>query len=121
MRADACRSGHADAVLHVSFSPDGQMLASGGGDTLVRFYDAWTATPKNDCRGHKHHVLCTAWSPDGARFASGDKVGEIRWVVPGSYGARSRRHRRRVAHTQLNRVGAAGYGTHAPARRRASR
>ena len=65
-------------MLHVSFSPDGTVLASGGGDTLVRFIDAWTSTPKHDCTGHKHHVLCTAWAPDGSRFASADKVGEIR-------------------------------------------
>ena len=30
--------GHSDAVLHVSYSPDGKRLASGGGDLAVIFY-----------------------------------------------------------------------------------
>jgi len=29
--------GHTDAVLHVSYSPDGKRLASGGGDLAVIF------------------------------------------------------------------------------------
>lgn len=70
--------GHTDAILHVTFSPDGSMIASGGGDATVRFWDALTSTPKFVCEGHRHHVLATAWSPDGRRFASGDKNGEVR-------------------------------------------
>lgn len=69
--------GHTEAVLHVSYSPDGRMLASGGGDTTVRFWDVNTNTPKHVCRGHKNHVLCTAWSPDGKRFVSADKNGVL--------------------------------------------
>lgn len=70
--------GHAGAVLHVSFSPDGKSLVSGGGDCVVRFWDVHTATPKYVCRGHKDHILQTVWSPDGKWFASGDMRGEIR-------------------------------------------
>ena len=70
--------GHADAVLHVSFSPDGGTLASGGGDAMVRFWDTASCTPRHTCAGHSHHVLATAWSPDGTRFASADKLGEVR-------------------------------------------
>lgn len=70
--------GHTEAVLHVSFSPDGKHLASGGGDATVRFWDTMTCFPKKTCRGHRNHVLCTAWSPLGDRFISGDRNGEIR-------------------------------------------
>jgi ribosome assembly protein 4 len=69
--------GHTEAVLHVQYAPDGRMLASGGGDTTVRFWDVHTSTPKFTCRGHKNHVLCTSWSPDGKRFASADKNGVV--------------------------------------------
>ncbi|BAT95873.1 hypothetical protein VIGAN_08269700 [Vigna angularis var. angularis] len=37
--------GHAEAVLSVAFSPDGRQLASGSGDTSVRFWDLTTQTP----------------------------------------------------------------------------
>ena len=74
--------GHSEAILHVSFSPDGKKLASGGGDATVRFWDTNTCLPKHTGRGHKHHVLCTAWSPDGERFASADRNGEIRLWDP---------------------------------------
>lgn len=70
------------AVIHVSFSPDGKRLASGGGDTTVRFWDVNTCLPAHTCKGHRDHVLCTAWSPDGKRFASADKKGEIRLWDP---------------------------------------
>jgi len=71
-------TGHTAPVLHVSFSPDGQTLASGGGDGIVRFWDAFMSMPKHICKGHDSHVLCTAFSPDGKLFASADRKGEIR-------------------------------------------
>ena len=69
--------GHTDAVLHVSYSPDGKHLASGGGDATVRFWDVHTSTPRRTCKGHRDHVLCTSWSRDGVAFASGDKRGYL--------------------------------------------
>lgn len=74
--------GHSDAVLHVSFSPDGKRLASGGGDMAVRFWNPITNLPSHVCTGHRHHVLCTAWSPCGTIFASADRSGEIRLWNP---------------------------------------
>ena len=76
-RCTATMPGHTEAILHVSYSPDGLHLASGGGDTSVRFWDVNTSLPKLTCKEHKDHVLCTAWSPDGRFFASADKRGTL--------------------------------------------
>ncbi|XP_071537073.1 notchless protein homolog 1 isoform X3 [Panulirus ornatus] len=76
-RCTSSLPGHAEAVLSVSFSPDGQHLASGSGDTTVRFWDVYTETPHFTCKGHRHWVLATAWSPDGMHLASGCKAGQI--------------------------------------------
>jgi ribosome assembly protein 4 len=76
-RCTSTMPGHTEAILHVSYSPDGQHLASGGGDTTVRFWDVNTSLPKATCKQHKDHVLCTAWSPDGRHFASADKRGTL--------------------------------------------
>ncbi|GMH59508.1 hypothetical protein TrLO_g7104 [Triparma laevis f. longispina] len=69
--------GHTDAVLFVSFSGNGKNLASGGGDTTVRFWDVNTCLPKHTCPGHRNHILCLAWSPDTTKLASADKNGVV--------------------------------------------
>jgi len=74
--------GHAEAVISVRFSPNGKHLASGSGDTTVRFWDVNTETPHFTCKGHKHWVLAIAWSPDGKRLASGCKNAEVRLWDP---------------------------------------
>jgi len=76
-RCSSSLSGHAEAVLCASFSPDGLHVASGSGDTTVRFWDNNTETPHFTCKGHSHWVLVTAWSPDGNRLVSGCKSGKI--------------------------------------------
>jgi len=70
--------GHAEAVISVSFSPDGKHLASGSGDTTVRFWDVQTETPHFTCVGHKHWILSVAWATNGKKLASGCKKSEIR-------------------------------------------
>ncbi|XP_014778753.1 notchless protein homolog 1 [Octopus bimaculoides] len=69
--------GHAEAVLSVSFSPDGRYLASGSGDTTVRFWDVNTETPQFVGKVHKHWILCIAWSPNGQKLASGCKKSQV--------------------------------------------
>ena len=76
-RCSSSIAGHAEPVISVAFSGDGRHLASGSGDTTVRFWDITTETPLHTCSGHKHWVLCIAWAPNGLRLASGDKSGLI--------------------------------------------
>ncbi|XP_046480875.1 notchless protein homolog 1 [Neodiprion pinetum] len=76
-RCTGSLEGHKEAVISVSFSPDGQHLASGSGDTTVRFWDIHTQTPHFTCDGHKHWVLCIAWSPCGKKLISACKNGSI--------------------------------------------
>ncbi|XP_008471393.1 notchless protein homolog 1 isoform X3 [Diaphorina citri] len=76
-RCTSSMPGHAEAVISVKFSPNGRSLASGSGDTTVRFWDVTTQTPLFKCEGHKHWVLCIAWSPDSKQLVSGCKNGVI--------------------------------------------
>ena len=76
-RCVSSMSGHGEAIVSVSYSPDGRGLASGSGDTSVRFWDIETQTPLFTCSGHRHWVLALAWSPDASKLASGCKKGEI--------------------------------------------
>ncbi|XP_045465827.1 notchless protein homolog 1 [Harmonia axyridis] len=76
-RCTSSMPGHAEPVLSVSFSPDGHNLASGSGDTTVRFWDVFTQTPLHTCKGHKNWVLSVSWSPDSKKLASACKDGRI--------------------------------------------
>lgn len=81
-RCVSSMSGHGEAIVSASFSPDGRGLASGSGDSAVRFWDVNTQTPLHTCEGHKHWVLALAWSPDSERVASGCKNGDINLWSP---------------------------------------
>lgn len=76
-RCVSSMSGHGEAVVSASFSPDGNGLASGSGDKTVRFWDTSTQTPQFTCSRHRHWVLALAWSPDAQKVASGCRNGEI--------------------------------------------
>lgn len=69
--------GHAEAVISINFSPDGKHLASGSGDTTVRFWDIDIQSPLYVCKGHTNWVLCIAWSPDSKKLASACKDGKL--------------------------------------------
>lgn len=81
-RCTSSMPGHAEAVVSLSFSPDGQHLASGSGDTTLRLWDLNTETPHYTCKGHRQWVLCIAWAPDSTKIASSCKAGEVRVWCP---------------------------------------
>jgi WD40 repeat protein/mono/diheme cytochrome c family protein len=73
-RRQTAISGLADQVRAVAWSPDGQLIAAGGGTPgafgeLV-LIDAATREVKFTLEGHRDYVYHVAFSPDGKRLAS---------------------------------------------------
>ncbi|WP_329425382.1 serine/threonine protein kinase [Streptosporangium sp. NBC_01495] len=69
--------GHTETVNAVAFSPDGETLASGGGDGAVIMWNARTRRPIGDpLTGHTRAVQAMAFSPDGGLLASGGSNNE---------------------------------------------
>jgi WD40 repeat protein len=62
---------HADSVLGVAFSPDGQTLASGSDDDTIILWNLSTRQPIATLQGHTDDVNTVAFSPDGQTLASG--------------------------------------------------
>jgi len=74
--------GHRGPINAVSFSPNGQILASGGNDKTVKI---WRVDGNLLCslEGHIGLVNTVAFSPDGQFLASGDSNGTVSlWCVP---------------------------------------
>ncbi len=62
--------GHSDYVHAVTWSPDGQRIASGSDDQTVQVWDAANGGNVFTYRGHSDAVETVAWSPDGKHIAS---------------------------------------------------
>ena len=68
----ALLAGQMDWVNSLSFSPDGKMLASGGGDMdcAVRLWHVASSAVKATLTGHTSRVYGLSFSPDGKTIAS---------------------------------------------------
>ncbi len=62
--------GHTSLVTSVAFSPDGQTLASGSDDKMVRLWSVAEKKPLHTFEGHINKVTSVAFSPDGQMLAS---------------------------------------------------
>ena len=63
--------GHRGIVNSVSFSPDGETLASGGRDAVIRLWNVRTGRLLRILTGHPNDIESVSFSPDGETLASG--------------------------------------------------
>ncbi|KZT25163.1 WD40 repeat-like protein [Neolentinus lepideus HHB14362 ss-1] len=81
-RCSSTLSGHASPILCASFSPTGNLLATGSGDCTARLWDLFTETPSHTLSGHKGWVLCVEWEAMERKLATGGHDGHVRLWDP---------------------------------------
>jgi WD40 repeat protein len=66
----------------IAFSPQGDVVATGGVDRIVKLWDIRTGNLLAKLQGHTYPVLTLAFSPDGGRLVSGSGDTTLRiWDV----------------------------------------
>ena len=76
---------HKGYIRAVAVSPDGQLIATGGNDTLVRVWSAADGTLVKELVGHPRHVYNVIFDPTGKFLLSGDLIGVIKQWELGSW------------------------------------
>ena len=75
--SDTRLPGHTSPILCASFSPTGNLLATGSGDCNARLWDLFTETPSHTLSGHKGWVLCVEWEALERKLATGGHDGHV--------------------------------------------
>ena len=68
---------HTDSILTCQFSPCGKLLATGGGDMILRVWDMETYTLLHSVEGFTSWIFNIVWSPCGSKIAAGSLDGKI--------------------------------------------
>jgi hypothetical protein len=66
-------TGHADTVVSVAISPEGQTLVSGSGDMTIKVWELSTGKLMRTLTGHAAEVWSVAISPEGQTLVSGSQ------------------------------------------------
>jgi WD40 repeat protein len=69
-------AGHTQKILVVSWSPDGQTLATGGEDRILRLWESATGRLIATFDGHTDTITDIVWSRDRRRLISGQSPSE---------------------------------------------
>jgi len=79
-------------VTSVAISPNGQLVAAGSLDTVVRIWDVSTGALLERLRGHRDSVYSVAFTPDGKGLVSGSLDKTLKyWDVSGLLAGGSKR------------------------------
>ncbi len=78
--AQTLSDAHGDGVWGLAFSPNGTLLASGGGlgDKKIKIWDVETWRELRTLTGNTHSVESVAFSPDGEYLVSGSYSSELK-------------------------------------------
>ena len=68
--------GHSEVVSSLAYSPDGQVLASSGGDRSVRLWDVAAGRERRVIPGQPGMLVALAFAPDGRTLALADQRSE---------------------------------------------
>ncbi|KAF9069452.1 hypothetical protein BDP27DRAFT_1420914 [Rhodocollybia butyracea] len=73
---------HTSVVRSLSFSPNGQLIVSGGGDCIVHVSESYTGHVQKSLHGHQEDVVSVSFHPDGQRIVSGSRDSSIQvWDI----------------------------------------